>query len=113
MVDVADKSERKFLVQFLEDITRQSSPLLRPTRIKLDFLEFYSGNALNLLRRVQAEAPSTVNMPPIPDEARSALFFELNYDSQSNNDHLVLLQEIIRQHGADPALSWAAHDRVS
>ena len=114
-VDVAlIKSEPKIsIVQFLEDdyqAVRLTASLRSDQRIKLDFLEFYSGNALNLLRRVQAEAPSTVNMPPIPDEARSALFFELNYDSQSNNDHLVLLQEIIRQHGADPALSWAAHE---
>ncbi|HPX95398.1 MAG TPA: FAD-binding oxidoreductase [Brevefilum fermentans] len=114
-VDVAlIKSEPKIsIVQFLEDdyqAVRLTASLRSDQRIKLDFLEFYSGNALNLLRRVQAEAPSTVNMPPIPDEAHSALFFELNYDSQSSNDHLVVLREIIRQHGADPALSWAAHE---
>ena len=114
-VDVAlIKSDPKIsIVQFLEDdyqAVRLTASLRSDQRIKLDFLEFYSGNALNLLRRVQAEAPSTVNMPPIPDEARSALFFELNYDPQSSNDHLAVLQEIIRQHGADPAFSWAAHE---
>ncbi len=114
-VDVALlKHEPKVsIVQFLDadaQAIRLTQALRSDARVQLDFLEFYSGNALNLLRSVQAESPSTVGMPFIPSGARSALFFELGYDPHADTSQLQILMEIITNLGADPAASWVAHE---
>lgn len=114
-VDVAllKKEPKISIVQFLdsdEQAVRMTNALRSDERVRLDFLEFYSGNALNLLRSLQTEAPSTVGMPLIPEPAKAALFFELSYDAQDCIPQLEIMREIIRSQGGDPALSWSAHE---
>lgn len=108
------KQEPKIsIVQFLENdqqAIQLTDALRTDARIRLDFLEFYSGNALDLLRRVQAEAPSTVGMPLIPEGAHAAIFFELGYDAHDSLRQFEALREIIQCVDGDPKLSWAAHE---
>ncbi len=69
-VDVAllRREDKVSIIQFLdsdEQAVTLADALRSEDRIQLDFLEFYSGNALDLLRRLQREEPSTVGMPSI------------------------------------------------
>jgi D-lactate dehydrogenase (cytochrome) len=100
-------------VQFVhsdEEAVQLTDRLRKESGLKLDFLEFYSANALNLLRKVQQEAPSSVGMPFLPERKVSAVFFELSYDSHGDHSSLELLEDLITSSGADPALSWVAYE---
>lgn len=79
-------------------------------RLQLDFLEFYSANALNLLRRMQGEDARLVGMPPIPDAAKSAVFFELSFDPLNPTPDYRALEEVVSGVGASLANSWAGYE---
>jgi len=79
-------------------------------RIQLDFMEFYSQNALNLLRKMQAEDSRMVGMPPIPESAGAALFFELGFDPEMDTPDYRALEETINTAGASLTDSWAGYE---
>lgn len=114
-VDVAlvKREEKISIVQFLESDEQaiQLTIQLRANqRLQLDFLEFYSQNALNLLRERQIREPSTVGMPPLPQNAQSAIFFEMSFDSQAENLDYSDLEETISKCGASFANSWVGYE---
>jgi len=101
------------MVQFVnsdEEAVQLTIQLREENDLKLDFLEFYSANALNLLRRLQQEAPSSVGMPFLPEGKVSAVFFEMSYDPHGDHRCLELLEDLITSSGGDPALSWIAYE---
>lgn len=101
------------MVQFVDsddEAVKLTSRLRQERNLTLDFLEFYSANALSLLRKVQQEAPSSVGMPFLPAEKVSAIFFEMSYDPHGNHQLLELLEKLITECGADPARSWVAYE---
>lgn len=79
-------------------------------RLQLDFMEFYSANALNLLRFMQAEDPRLVGMPPIPESAGAAVFFELSFDPAEASPDYHALEETVTAAGASLARSWAGYE---
>ena len=101
------------MVQFVhsdEQAVHLTDRLRAENGLKLDFLEFYSAKALDLLRKIQQEAPSSVGMPFLPAEKVSAVFFELSYDPHGDHQPLELLRELITDCGVDPARSWVAYE---
>jgi D-lactate dehydrogenase (cytochrome) len=107
------RSEKISLVQFLksDDQAIELVDTLRSDkRIQMDFLEFYSGNSLELLRQRQAQDPKSVDMPPIPEQAGSALFFEFSFDPMAESLDYAALEEAINSCGASPSDSWAAYE---
>jgi D-lactate dehydrogenase (cytochrome) len=114
-VDIAIlKQEKKIsIVQFLESDAQaiQLTMRLRENKqLQLDFLEFYSQNALNLLRERQKSEPSTVGMPPLPDKAGAALFFEMSFDPQMKNNDFSLLENTVAECSASIADSWVGYE---
>ncbi len=114
-VDVAlVKHEDKIsIVQFLDsdEQAMKLTQLLRSNqRLQLDFLEFYSENALNLLRERQVREPSTVGMPPLPKDDRSALFFEMSFDPRSQNLDFSELEATLARGGATLDHSWVGYE---
>ena len=114
-VDVAllKRENKVSIIQFLdsdEQAILLTQALRNEKRLQLDFLEFYSENALNLLRHLQKEEPSTVGMPPIPDNARSAIFFEMNFDPHASDTDFSALDQVISDCGASLSNSWAAYE---
>lgn len=114
-VEIALLSEQPKLsmVQFVNSDKEaiQLTCLLRQNKnIKLDFLEFYSSNALDLLRHIQEQSPSGVGMPILPMNKVAAVFLELSYDPNGNQSDLKLLGELITKSGSDPTLSWVAYE---
>lgn len=79
-------------------------------RIRLDFLEMYSGSALELLRSRQRQDAKSVGTPAIPEAARSALFFELDFDPSAKDARMAALDQAVRACGASLADSWAAYE---
>jgi D-lactate dehydrogenase (cytochrome) len=79
-------------------------------RIRLDFLEMYSGTAIDLLRSRQRRDAKSVGTPAIPISAYSALFFELDFDPASKDVAMGALDAAVRSVGASLADSWAAYE---
>jgi D-lactate dehydrogenase (cytochrome) len=107
------REEKISMVQFLgsdEQAIELVNTLRNDERIQLDFLEFYSGNALNLLRLRQVQDPKSVDMPPIPKRAGAALFFEFSFEAMADNLDYGLLKEAINSCGASISDSWAAYE---
>ena len=48
-----------------------------------EFIEYFSGESLDLLRTIQRKNPALINMPQIPFKARSAIFFDLPYSEDN------------------------------
>lgn len=79
-------------------------------RLQLDFLEFYSSGAIELLRRLQAEDFGRVGMPPLPESAGGAVFFEFHFDPESSSPEYAILEAVVASVGADLTDSWAAYE---
>lgn len=114
-VDVALlKRESKIsIIQFLdndEQAVKVTEALRSEKQLQLDFLEFYSMNALNLLRQLQDQEPSTVGMPPIPVNARSAVFFEMSFDPHAEAMDISILEKTIADCGGNLSNSWAGYE---
>ena len=115
VVDVAllERRDTISIVQFT-DSDDQALDLVEALRtdkrFKLDFLEFYSENALELLRRRQLEDVRAVDMPPIPEEARAAIFFDLGFDPLDQRPDFSALEEAVTSCGASLITSWAGYE---
>ena len=114
-VDVAllKREAKVSIIQFVdsdEQAVTLADALRSEGRIQLDFLEFYSGNALHILRRLQHEEPSTVGMPPIPENAKAAVFFEMSFDPHQENQDFSTLEAVINSCGGSLERSWAGYE---
>jgi D-lactate dehydrogenase (cytochrome) len=112
-VALVKKEDKVSIIQFLdsdEQAVQLTLALRAEKRLQLDFLEFYSGNALNLLRNLQKTEPSTVGMPVIPDDAKSAIFIEMSFDPHADQLDFSILEKIVASCGADLARSWAGYE---
>ncbi len=85
--------------------------LRKEKSIRPEFIEFYSSRALDLLRKKQKEDPRIVGMPPIPDYAKSAVFFDLRFDPETKDNDYSQLEEIVSKCGSNLAKSWAAYEQ--
>jgi D-lactate dehydrogenase (cytochrome) len=112
-VALLKKAPKMSAVQFLSS-EEQALDLVEALRtdpgIRLDFLEFYSRGALELLRGRQAQDSRSVGTPAIPAAAGAALFFELDFDPQAKHPALERLRSALARAGASPADSWAAYE---
>ncbi len=114
-VDVAlvKREEKISIVQFVktdEQAIDLTLALRANPKLQLDFLEFYSENALNLLRERQAHEPTTVGMPPIPTDIKAAVFFEMSFNSHSEQVDFSDLQETVTKCGASFERSWIGYE---
>ena len=79
--------------------------------IRPEFIEFYSSHALDLLRKKQKEDPKVVGMPPIPDYAKSAIFFDIRFDPETKDNDYPKLEKIVSKCGSTLARSWAGYEQ--
>ena len=101
------------LVQFLKSDEQAIDlvyALRNEKRIQLNFLEFYSGKALTLMRQMQMQDPKAVDMPLIPELAGSALFFEFGFAPMADRLDYTALEKTIKDCGASISDSWAAYE---
>ena len=106
-VGLLKRTPKVSVVQFLSS---DEQALRADPRIRLDFLEMYSATAIDLLRERQRRDAKSVGTPPIPAPAKSALFFELDFDPAAKDVQMEALDSAVRRCGASPADSWAAYE---
>ncbi len=107
------RKETISLVQFLKSDEQAIDlvyALRNEKRIRLDFLEFYSGNALALMRQMQLQDPKAVDTPVIPARAGAALFFEFGFAPMADSLDYTALEKTIKGCGASISDSWAAYE---
>ncbi len=112
-VALLKRVEKISLLQFLKSDEQAIDlvyALRNEKRVQLDFLEFYSGNALALMRQRQMQDPKSVDMPQIPNQAGAALFFELGFAPLADSLDYTTLEETIKSCGASITDSWAAYE---
>ncbi|MFX0082635.1 MAG: FAD-binding oxidoreductase [Candidatus Hodarchaeota archaeon] len=82
-----------------------NNPMINP-----EFIEFFSGEAIDLLRDVQDKTPSIINMPKIPSKARSAIFFDLPYSEDNIVACFGKIEKIAKQCNTTLEASWSGYD---
>jgi D-lactate dehydrogenase (cytochrome) len=85
--------------------------LRKEKSIRPEFIEFYSSHALDLLREKQKGDSKVVGMPPIPDYAISAVFFDLQFDPESKDNDYAKLEKIVNRCGSTLGMSWAGYEQ--
>lgn len=101
------------MIQFLrsdDQAVKLAEALRTESNLALDYLEFYSQTTLRLLRSLQGKPGYPAEVPELPSNARSALFFEMDYDPATEEELLSVLEATVKAAGADLANSWAATD---
>jgi D-lactate dehydrogenase (cytochrome) len=112
-VALLKREDKISIIQFLdsdEQAIKLTEALRSDSRLRLDFLEFYSGNALNLLRTIQQSQPSIVGMPIIPEFSKAAIFIEMDFDPHAENQDFSALEEIVTGCGGSLSDSWAGYE---
>ncbi|MCG8510773.1 MAG: FAD-binding oxidoreductase [Rhodospirillales bacterium] len=79
--------------------------------VRPEFMEFYDANALALLRAKQIENPKFIDMPPIPEDAGAAIFYDIAFVGSEPEPDFRWLQEITERCGARMAHTWAGYER--
>jgi D-lactate dehydrogenase (cytochrome) len=75
-----------------------------------EFIEYFSGESLDLLRNVQSEKPAVINMPQIPFKARSAIFFDLPYSEDNIVSLFGKIDKLAKQCNTTLETSWSGYD---
>ncbi|MHA1730201.1 MAG: FAD-binding oxidoreductase [Promethearchaeota archaeon] len=79
-------------------------------KVNPEFIEYFSGEALDLLRNVQSKNPALINMPQIPFKSRSAIFFDLPYSEEDLVAYFGEIGEIAKQCNTTLDISWSGYD---
>jgi len=76
-----------------------------------EFIEYFSGESLDLLRNVQSKNPIFLNMPQIPSEARSAIFFDLPYFEDNLVSDLEKIEKMAKECKTTLKTSWSGYEK--
>ncbi|AMH94483.1 glycolate oxidase subunit GlcD1 [methanogenic archaeon ISO4-H5] len=74
-----------------------------------EFLEFFDSGSLNLIRSSRRDDPRFTEMPDIPEDAGSALFFDLPIDDNLK-ENFRRLEHVIAKHGGSLGNSWCGYE---
>ena len=78
--------------------------------VKPEFIEYFSGESLDLLRSIQSKNPSLLNVPQIPLKARSAIFFDLPYSEDNLVSYFEKIEIMAKQCNTTLETSWSGYD---
>jgi len=85
--------------------------LLRKNKtLSSEFIEFFSYEALNLLKKVQNIDPGSMNVPKIPKEANSAIFFDFPYSEENLDKIFSELNIIAEKCNTDLSNGWSGYE---
>jgi D-lactate dehydrogenase (cytochrome) len=83
---------------------------LRDSDVVPEFLEYFDGGSLNLIRESRISDPKFTGMPDIPEKAGSAVFFDLPYDGSVYGSYDVI-GKIAEKYGGSLDDSWCGHEQ--
>ena len=75
-----------------------------------EFLEYMDCRSLDLLRGVMASDPALIRAPMLPEDAGSALFFDIEVTDDMEG-RFARLSEILTRHNSSLDRSWCGHER--
>ncbi|MFX1455210.1 MAG: FAD-binding oxidoreductase [Promethearchaeota archaeon] len=75
-----------------------------------EFIEFFSEEALELLREVQKKDPSIMKVPQIPKEAKAAIFFDFLYTDDSLDTKYMEINKISEKSNTDLSNGWSGYE---
>jgi len=93
-----------------EDAINFAELLRSNSIIDPEFIEFFSLEALNLLKKLQGEAPSSINMPLIPVNAKSAIFFDFPYSDDRMDTIFNELNKLTEGCNTDLSDGWSGYE---
>lgn len=79
--------------------------------VRPEFIEFYDANALSLLRAKQIDNPKFIDMPPIPEGAGAAIFYDIAFNGADPKPDFGWLTAITERCGASLSDTWAGYER--
>ena len=85
--------------------------LLRTSsKFKPEFVEYFDNNALTLLRDTQQVDPKFVNMPDIPEEAKTAISFDLGYSEEILEETFKEIGSMLEECNSSLKNTWSAYE---
>ncbi|MFX1367512.1 MAG: FAD-binding oxidoreductase [Promethearchaeota archaeon] len=90
-------------VNFVYEIRAPESP------VKMDFLEYFGPNALEMIKEKASSAGITV--PALSEETKAIVFFEFTYTDETMEEMVMGLEMVLNSHNSSSESSWAGMDR--
>jgi len=90
-------------ISFVESI--RNNRIISP-----EIIEFFSCEALNLMKKVQNKDPGSINMPQIPIDAKSAIFFDVPYSEEKINIIFSKINKITKKCKTSLSNSWSGYE---
>ncbi|NPD88765.1 MAG: FAD-binding oxidoreductase [Asgard group archaeon] len=85
--------------------------LLRSSsKFKPEFMEYFDNNALTLLRDTQKVDPKFVDMPNIPEEAKTAISFDLGYKEDTLEETFKEIGLMLEKCNSSLKDTWSAYE---
>jgi len=80
------------------------------TSFKPEFMEYFDNNALALLRNTQKVDPKFVNMPNIPEDAKTAISFDLVYNEENLEERFQEIGSMLIECDSSLNETWSAYE---
>ncbi len=91
-------------VNFVYDVRSPEST------IKMDFLEYFGPNAIEMIKEKASSAGITV--PAMKADTKSIVFFEFSYTEDQMEPLIMALEEVLNKNNSSSESSWAGLDRT-
>lgn len=73
-----------------------------------EYIEFFDENSFNLLKSRQKTNPALANLKTIPEEAKTAIFFEIPYSEETLENIIIKIEEMAIASNSSIDLCWSA-----
>ncbi|MHA2393733.1 MAG: FAD-binding oxidoreductase [Promethearchaeota archaeon] len=90
-------------INFVESL--RSNKIISP-----EFIEFFSSEAMNLIKNVQNLDPGPLNIPPIPIDAKSAIFFDVPYSEENLDEIFSEIDKLTKRCKSGLSNSWSGYE---
>ena len=90
-------------ISFVESI--RNNRMISP-----EFIEFFSCEALNLMKNIQNKDPGSINMPQIPIDAKAAIFFDVPYSEEKIDIIFSKINKITKKCSTNLSNSWSGYE---
>ena len=96
---------------FEEDAINFAELIRVEKEVSPEFIEFFSREALSLLKEIQKKNLGSFDIPQIPIKARSAIFFDFLYDEENFDRIFDKITVITKICNTDLSNSWSGYER--
>lgn len=90
-------------IDFVYEIRAPDSP------VKMDFLEYYGPNAIEMIKEKAASAG--IKVPALTDQTKAIVFFEFEFTEEDMEEKIMGLEMVLNKHNSSSESSWAGTER--